>query len=118
MIYFTRQERTVLIFLGVVLFIGTILDYAFKKNPQLTDFVNAIDNYPIYHKVDLNKATYYELTRLPHIGAKTAKRIIAYRNKHGVFSNVKQIRQIQGISQARYLKIKKFFKINLRKNSL
>jgi competence ComEA-like helix-hairpin-helix protein len=52
--------------------------------------------------VDLNLASESELSLLPGVGPKTAKDIVAYRNRVGKFQSVDQLKQIPGIKQARF----------------
>jgi len=52
--------------------------------------------------VNLNTATAEELSRLPGIGAKLAKRIVAYRTKVHPFREPAEINQVRGVSAALY----------------
>lgn len=56
-------------------------------------------------KVNLNTATAEELQTLPGVGQATATRILNWRNQHGHFDSIGQLRQVGGIGQARYAKI-------------
>ena len=57
-------------------------------------------------KVSLNSATVNELMTLSGIGEEKAKLIIQYREKCGPFKNISEIKNIKGIGQAMYDKIK------------
>lgn len=57
-------------------------------------------------KLNLNTATVAELDNLPGVGAVTAQRILDYRTEHGHFTAVEQLRQIDGIGESRYAKLK------------
>lgn len=56
--------------------------------------------------VNLNTATAAELEALPGIGAKTAARIIDYRQKKGPFKKIEEIMNVQGIGEKSFLKLK------------
>jgi len=43
---------------------------------------------------------------LPNIGPVMAKRIIEYRNIHGSFYNIEEIKEVKGIGEKTYEKIK------------
>ncbi|UVS77676.1 ComE operon protein 1 [Actinokineospora sp. UTMC 2448] len=55
---------------------------------------------------NLNTAQVYQLDALPGVGIVTAQRIVEYRNAHGGFTEISQLRQIEGIGPARYDKLK------------
>ena len=52
--------------------------------------------------VNLNTATKTELLRLPGIGQAFADRILRYREEHGGFRAVGELKKIKGIGQKRY----------------
>ena len=58
------------------------------------------------NKISLNNATIEELTTLSGIGEEKAKLIIQYREKCGPFKTIEEIKNIKGIGQAMYDKIK------------
>lgn len=53
------------------------------------------------HVVNINTATVGELDTLPGIGPSLAGRIVAYRNEHGPFADVKDLVKVSGIGEAR-----------------
>ena len=56
--------------------------------------------------VNLNTATVSELEALPGVGAKTAARIVDYRQKKGPFKKIEEIMNVQGIGEKSFLKLK------------
>ena len=56
--------------------------------------------------VNINKATQSELENLPGIGPAIATRIIEYRKENGKFSSIDDIKNVKGIGDAKYEKIK------------
>jgi competence protein ComEA len=56
--------------------------------------------------VNLNTASVAELDRLPGVGPVTAQRIVAYREQHGPFSSVEQLRDAKLVSAATFEKLK------------
>jgi competence protein ComEA len=57
-------------------------------------------------KVDLNRATVEQLDALPGIGPVTAQRILDWRTRHGRFSSVDQLREIDGIGERRLAQLR------------
>lgn len=58
--------------------------------------------------ININTATQEELDTLPGIGPATAAKIIAYRKEKGKFNNKEEIKEVSGIGEAKYEKIKEY----------
>ena len=56
--------------------------------------------------VNINLATIPELDRLPGVGPAIAQRIVAYREQHGPFTRVEQLRDAKLVNAATFEKIK------------
>lgn len=61
--------------------------------------------------VDINTADVAELCTLPGVGQARAESILAYRQEHGSFQTVEEIKQVSGIKDGLYTKIKDKIKI-------
>jgi competence protein ComEA len=57
-------------------------------------------------KIDLNRATIEQLDTLPGVGPVTAQRILDWRARHGRFSSVEQLREIEGIGERRFSQLR------------
>jgi len=53
-------------------------------------------------KININKASKSELMDLPGIGTVLASRIVDYRDRHGDFSRIEDIRNVSGIGEKRF----------------
>ena len=56
--------------------------------------------------VNINTASAAELESLPGIGAKTAARIIEYRQKNGPFKKIEELMNVRGLGEKNFLKLK------------
>ncbi|MER7418738.1 ComEA family DNA-binding protein [Micromonospora peucetia] len=57
-------------------------------------------------RLNLNTATLAQLDALPGVGPVLAQRILAHRDQHGGFRSVGDLRQVDGIGDARYEQLK------------
>lgn len=56
--------------------------------------------------VNINEATQTQLEELPGIGPSTALKIVEHRKENGNFKTVEEIKNVSGIGEAKYEKIK------------
>ena len=61
--------------------------------------------------ININVATATELTSLPGIGISKANNIIEYRNKNGVFRQIEDIKNVSGIGEDVFNKIKAYITV-------
>jgi len=57
-------------------------------------------------KVDLNTATDEQLQTLPGVGPAMAQHILTWRSQHGHFDSISQLKDVSGIGDGRYAKLK------------
>ena len=56
--------------------------------------------------MNINTASAGELEALPGIGAKTAGRIVEYRQKNGPFKKIEELMNVRGIGEKNFVKLK------------
>ena len=56
--------------------------------------------------ININTATATELQALPGVGARTAERIVEYRQKNGPFKKVEELMNVRGVGEKNFLKLK------------
>lgn len=56
--------------------------------------------------ININTATAAELEALPGVGAKTAARIVEYRQKNGPFKKIEELMNVRGVGEKNFLKLK------------
>lgn len=61
--------------------------------------------------ININTATQTELETLPGIGPSIALNIINYRKDNGKFNSIEDLKQVSGIGESKYSKIKDLIKI-------
>lgn len=89
-----------------------------ETNTQTSKNQNVIqDSYKVEQKntkgkININTASQSELESLPGIGASTANKIIEHRQKNGKFKSIEDIKDVKGIGDSKYNKIKNYIRIN------
>lgn len=57
-------------------------------------------------KVNINTANQAQLETIPGVGSATAQKIISYRNENGKFSTIEDIKNVSGIGDSKFNKMK------------
>ena len=61
--------------------------------------------------ININTASEIELEELPGIGASIAGKIVEYRNKNGKFKDIEDIKNVTGIGDSKFERIKELIKV-------
>ena len=70
------------------------------------EMVASVEDGKLVSKVNINTASVEELKTLNGIGESKAKAIVEYRTVKGKFKNIEQIKEVNGISETIFTKIK------------
>jgi competence protein ComEA len=62
--------------------------------------------------ININTADEKAIDSLPGIGPVMAKRIVDYRSENGRFSNIEELKEVPGISEKKFEKLKKYISVN------
>ena len=103
MLNLTPQERQVVLFLLTLALIGMGVNFLTKRYSTVKTLVCLA---PDIGKADINKADRNTLMDLPGIGEKLAQRIIEYRQQQGGFKDIEELKNIKGVSDYKYEKLK------------
>ena len=103
---FTPEERKVILFLLGLAFCGLVLNNLVKVNCRIEKMV-----YPAIRlaRLDLNKVSLTELVAARCVSLKLAQRILEYRTLHQEFSRLEELKEVKGIGETRYGKLKELF---------
>jgi len=104
----TSEERRVVIFLSAVALIGMGISFLLKINVKARVISGHLWD---LGKIDLNLADEEMLKGVAGIGETLARRILQYRQEHSGFSDIGELKDIQGLNNYRYEKIKDSFVI-------
>ena len=88
----------------IISLFGIGINFTLKNQPERIEYLGYK-----YGKIGLNQAGLSDLCIAPGIGKKIARAIIEYRNLHGEFNNLEELKQIKGIGEAKYAIIKDYF---------
>ena len=95
--------RTVLSVVSLVglLAVANVVSAAQSKAP-----VGGASKPAVAAAVNINTASAADLVTLPGIGAKTAARILEYRQKNGPFKKVEELMNVRGVGEKNFLKLR------------
>ena len=96
--------RTVLSIVAVVFLLGALPSAAAPGQTRASAHSAATP--PLTTIVNINTASASDFEALPGIGAKTATRIVDYRQKNGPFKKVEELMNVRGIGEKNFLKLK------------
>ncbi|HNX94334.1 MAG TPA: helix-hairpin-helix domain-containing protein [Holophaga sp.] len=65
------------------------------------------------HSVNLNTASVTELMQLPHVGVKTADRIVTFRKQHGGFRRIEEVMNVKGIGEKSFAKLRPYLTLGV-----
>lgn len=102
----TPEEKKVILFVLAACMLGLGINALTKSLPPAKAVFAAI---PDLAKINLNKVSLGELLDTRCIPPKLAERIIALRSQKGEFDSLEELREIKGIGENRYEKLKEFF---------
>lgn len=85
---------------------SVIIQRITPPSPHQEDCTHIIDG-----KIDINHASADELTMLPGIGNVIAENIVVYRNTHGAFRDISQLKDVKGIGDGRFQSIMNYVTI-------
>ncbi|MCX5669669.1 MAG: helix-hairpin-helix domain-containing protein [Candidatus Omnitrophica bacterium] len=106
MFNFTPEERKVTLFLLGLAFCGLVLNNLVKVNCRIESMV-----YPPMQlaKLNLNKVNLTELVETKCVSMELAQRILEYRNARKELSSLEELKEVKGIGEQRYGKLKELF---------
>ena len=77
-----------------------------EENDEISKIDLKEDKKETVGKININTASIEELQKLNGIGQSKAQSIVDYRNKNGEFKDIQEIKNVQGIGEAAFEKIK------------
>jgi competence ComEA-like helix-hairpin-helix protein len=102
----TRQERQVILFLTSLALAGMGVNFAMKVNSSAERIFKPDER---IGKFNVNQVSLEELLSTRRIAPKLAKTIIEHRDLHGPFSDIEGLKDVKGIGDYRYERLKSFF---------
>ena len=82
------------------------IDECKKTNSVCIDKEDIKEDEVVNNKININKASIKQLMLLPNIGEAKAQAIIDYRNSVGIFKTINDIKNVSGIGESLFDKIK------------
>ena len=93
-VFFVASLLCIAVYIGV--FIGR------TQNTIAFSQTNNINANIVFEKIDLNEATFQELTAIPGIDSTIALAIIEYRETYGPYYKLKELLYVEGVTEILY----------------
>ena len=104
MLDLTTEEKKVILFICTISLIGMGIHFFLKTFTPVKSMAILNQN---MGKININRSDKDALILIPGIGPTLAQRIIDYRMQNGDFSDIEELRNIKGITESRYEKMKR-----------
>ncbi len=102
----TSDERRVILFLSFLILLSCGINVLAKVYPSAEKIVLKDKS---LGKLNLNSVNIQDLKRLNVIPDKLAQKIIEYRTSVLKFSNLEELKEVKGIGDSRYERLKEYF---------
>ncbi len=114
-----KNKRTILllIFTAVMvcfttgIFLGSKIGHTGISITPLSTQSNDSSDPNVQGKLNINTATKFQLCELPGVGEVLADNIIAYRETHGAFTDIFQLKNVKGIGDKLFANIYKLITV-------
>ncbi len=109
MLHLTPQERQVIVGFIVICLLGQVIHAALMFNAKPLRWVKTSSQKIKKRLPDINRDDAKFIERIDGIGPKTAQRIVEYRQTHGAFQSLEDLKKVKGITKKNFQKIKAFY---------
>ena len=108
--FLIERSDQISLFLIICFSFAALLFYYFGQSGDSAGMIDIETVEPVHVAfiVDINLATWPELSQLPGVGESLAKRIVKHREKHGLFANHEELIKISGIGQTKLQTMKPY----------
>jgi competence ComEA-like helix-hairpin-helix protein len=110
MFSFTGQEQKALFLLFSIILLGTCLNFFSKK---LSGMESVSLFYRVLDNIDINAAD-KKLLKDAGISERLARRIIEYRDEHGSFTEMSDLRNVKGVNEEKFTRLNDLFAVTGR----
>ena len=86
-------------------------EYIYENSKNETDYSNVSNSVVTDGKISINNASLSDLMKIKGIGEVKALSIIEYRNSNGNFKSIEDIKNVSGIGNKTFEKIKEYIKL-------
>ena len=104
----SRREISVILLLATILVFLNLFNYLSRQRLRESYFLLVTEG---KIQISINNADVSELSELPGIGPALANRIIEHRESHGFFEKLEDIKEVKGIGDKLFEKIRPYIKL-------
>lgn len=116
-LWLTNRDQWLVVIVSVVVVILLAVKWQNLRYIDRSEIIVQRGSEDIGYQIDLNSATWVELTQLRGIGPVTAKSIVSDREEVGPFSSVDDLRRVKGIGPKTVEKNRRWLRVRLEQPS-
>jgi competence ComEA-like helix-hairpin-helix protein len=107
MFYFTPQERKFIALVIIIFIAGASVQLLLRRDIAPVRWFKSVRQF----KININTARAEQFQILPGIGASLARRMVEYRQEHGLFKSLEDLQNVDGLTAKRFMHIKELIEL-------
>ena len=114
-LWLTNRDQWLVVIVSAVVVVLLAVKWQKLRYVDRSEIIVQSGSENIGYKIDLNSATWVELTQLRDVGPVTAQRIVNSREEAGPFSSIDDLQRVDGIGPKTVEKNRRWLRVSQRR---
>jgi competence protein ComEA len=111
-LWLTNRDQLLVVIVSVVVVILLAVKWQKLRYVDRSELIVQRSSEDIGYQIELNSATWVELTQLLGVGPVTAKRIVSDREEFGPFSSIDDLQRVKGVGPKTVEKNRRWLRVS------